>query len=191
MISVMVLNRNNDYWSETTLKKAMKWLVAEKAEIVECDETREIGSIQFRIKMPLIVRLIRFFSYKPKNEKVVFGPRAIYKRDRNYCQYWHKDEDGTRFKYRCNVNDRTIDHVMPASRGGKNWFNNCVCACRHCNEIIKKNRTPKEAGLVLIKEPVVPKVKMDENVKITFPFNPTNRSHNLYFEKYLRGVIAY
>lgn len=36
-----------------------------------------------------------------------------------------------------------VDHVQPLSRGGSNWPNNIVCACRKCNQS-KKDKTPIE-----------------------------------------------
>ena len=191
MVSVIVLKSDYDYWSEASLKKAVKWILANKAEIVEHDETKEIGSMTFRIKMPLIVRLLNFVGFKPKHEEVPFSANAVYQRDRNICQYWHKDENGKRFKYRCTVDDRTIDHVIPVSRNGKSGFANCVCACRTCNEKIKKNRLPKEAGLELIRKPEAPKRDKSVMVKIVFPYNPKKKTHNIYLEKYLGGKFVY
>lgn len=191
MSSVLVLTAANDYWAEVSVKKALKWAVAGKINILEQDDSQEVGSMTFKIKLPLIVQLLEWMGYKPKREEVSFSANAVYQRDRNFCQYWHKDENGKRFKHRCTVDDRTIDHIMPVSRGGKGGFLNCVCACRHCNERIKKNRTPKEAGLVLIQEPKVPKRSRDDWVRITFPFRPGKKTHTIYLEKYLGGMIRY
>lgn len=76
-------------------------------------------------------------------------------RDRYLCVY-------------CKSNrDLTIDHVIPASRGGKNSFENCVTACRTCNNK-KGNRTPREAKMFLKKQPYAPtiseffRIKMDQ-----------------------------
>lgn len=191
MASVIVLKSDYDFCREASLQKVLKWFIAGKIDIVEEDEEREIGSLTFRIKVPLIVRLVNFFGYKPKSEEVPFSSNAVYERDRNICQYWHHDEMGKRFKYRCTIEDRTIDHVIPTSRGGRNNFENTVCACRSCNELIKKNRTPEEAGMELIRQPFVPTKDRGVIVKISFPFNPKKRSHQLYLEKYLGGSIAY
>ena len=49
----------------------------------------------------------------------------------------------------------TIDHVQPVSRGGgTNWLN-CVLACNRCNHL-KGNRTPREAGMELQRDPFQP-----------------------------------
>src|SRR5581483_5747057 len=49
----------------------------------------------------------------------------------------------------------TRDHVVPVSRGGGNGWENCVTACRDCNQK-KDDRTPEEAGLKLLAVPYTP-----------------------------------
>ena len=62
-----------------------------------------------------------------------------------YCSYRAKS------KY-----DLTLDHVVPKSRGGPKTWDNIVTSCHKCN-ITKGARTPKEAGMILLKEPRRPK----------------------------------
>jgi 5-methylcytosine-specific restriction endonuclease McrA len=143
-----------------------------------------------KIKMPLIVRLLDFIGYKSKSDVINFNEAAVYNRDDNICQYYHEyklDEDGNKipckpYKYRCSSDDRTIDHVMPISRGGKNSFENCVTACLHCNTVIKKNKTPEEVGLKLIRKPFIPLHKKGEMVLMRFNYNPKKKSHRALFE---------
>jgi 5-methylcytosine-specific restriction endonuclease McrA len=185
-MSVIVLNRNYEFWTEAPIKKVLKWFCQDKIEIVVTHETEEVGSVTFRIKMPLVVRLLNFVGYKPKSEIIPFSQEAIFNRDNNVCQYYHKDEMGKKFRYKCNFEDRTVDHVIPVSQGGKSEFRNCVCACRTCNEILKKNKTPREAGMELIRIPVIPKRDKHSYVQATFTFNPKNLAH----VKYLRDVLG-
>ena len=49
----------------------------------------------------------------------------------------------------------TIDHVVPRAQGGESTWDNCVLACVACNKA-KADRTPKQAGMKLRKEPVRP-----------------------------------
>lgn len=52
----------------------------------------------------------------------------------------------------------TYDHVIPRSQGGKTTWENIVMACagtRGCNAV-KANRTPAQAGMRLLKQPVRP-----------------------------------
>ena len=189
MTSVVVLNRNYEFWTEASINKVLKWLVQDKIEIVVSHETEEIGSVEFRVKMPLVVRLLKFVGYKPKTEAISYSKEAVYQRDNSFCQYWHFDKKGNRFKYQCNVDDRTLDHVLPTSRDGKtNDFLNAVTACRNCNEVLKKNLTPEEAGLELIRKPFIPRRDKDSFVIMRFAFNPSKLSHKKYREVVL-GVV--
>jgi 5-methylcytosine-specific restriction endonuclease McrA len=72
--------------------------------------------------------------------------RTLFQRDRNLCLYC-----GDQFP----TSDLTRDHVVPASRGGDNIWENCVTACRHCNQR-KDDRTPEEAGMKLLAVPYTP-----------------------------------
>jgi len=95
-----------------------------------------------------IPRIIRLLNYnKIPQVKVRLCRRNIFHRDNNHCMYC-----GHKFKPK-NLN---IDHVVPKSKGGRSIWENLVCACFKCNQK-KDNRTPREAGLLLVKKPVEPK----------------------------------
>jgi 5-methylcytosine-specific restriction endonuclease McrA len=51
----------------------------------------------------------------------------------------------------------TIDHVIPISRGGKTKFENCVAACRACNNL-KGDKKPSESGMFLRRQPHSPTI---------------------------------
>lgn len=72
--------------------------------------------------------------------------RTLFQRDRNLCMYC-----GRQFP----VSLLTRDHIMPASRGGRSAWENCVTACRSCNQS-KDDRTPEEAGMKLLAVPYTP-----------------------------------
>lgn len=198
-MSTIVLTAAGNYWGEVSDKRRiLKWLLKEKVQVLRYSNDSYISSAGkfgksgtiVRIKMPLVVMLLTHFGHKAKSEKIPFSFSAVYKRDKNYCQYWHNyilDENGKeipaeRHKYRCTAEDRTIDHIKPRSRGGGNTYENTVCACKHCNEKIKKNRTPEEAGLKLIKKPFTPKREIGEFIIPDFIFNPGKLSHIAYSE---------
>jgi hypothetical protein len=184
--TVVVLTRDCDYWTDASIHKVLKWYSLGKIEIMLSDKSQEIGSVEFRIKMPLIVRLLEFIGFKPKKEAIPYSADAVYKRDDNICQYWHKDERGRKFKYRCNSENRSIDHVLPVSRGGsRNTFENSVCSCKECNINIKKNRLPEEVGLELIRKPFVPKRNRNEYVRMKFSYNKKKRAHLAYLQEFL------
>jgi 5-methylcytosine-specific restriction endonuclease McrA len=54
-------------------------------------------------------------------------------RQKNRCYYCHKKMG----------NQRTIEHIIPLSRGGSNDISNIVLACRYCN-ISKNAKLPHE-----------------------------------------------
>lgn len=184
--SIVVLNRNYEYWTEASLKKVLKWIAQEKIEIVVTHETEEVGSVTVRMKLPLVVRLLEFVGFKPKSEVIPYSPEAVFHRDHYVCQYYHKDKEGRKFRYKCTPEELTLDHVVPLSKGGGSNFLNCVTACSTCNIKIKKNRTPREAGLELIKLPYIPKRDKNSFVVAHFHFNPNKLSHN----KYMKAILG-
>jgi len=72
--------------------------------------------------------------------------RTLFQRDHNLCMYC-----GDQFA----AHLLTRDHVIPASRGGRSVWENCVTACRTCNQR-KDDRTPEEAGIRLLAVPYTP-----------------------------------
>ncbi len=72
--------------------------------------------------------------------------RTLFQRDQNLCLYC-----GDEFS----VGKLTRDHIMPASRGGETTWENCVTACRDCNQA-KDARTPEEANMKLLAVPYTP-----------------------------------
>lgn len=198
-MSTIVLTAAGNYWGEVSNKKRiLKWLLKEKIQVLRYSNNSYISSAGnfgksgtiVRIKMPLVVMLLKHFGHKAKSETIPFSFSAVFRRDQNYCQYWHNytlDEKGKeipaeKHRYRCTADDRTIDHILPRSRGGENSFKNTVCACKHCNEKIKKNRTPEEAGLELIRKPFTPKREIGEFIIPDFVFDHRKQSHYAYSE---------
>jgi hypothetical protein len=188
MTSVVVLTKNWSYWGERSLEDAIKLYFRGKIEIVKADESRHIKTgisrdgVVFKMPAPLVIRLLSFAGYKIKKEKIEWSEEAVFKRDNNICQYWHTDENGNQFKYKCNATDRTLEHVIPRSKGGTNSFTNCVCACRYHNTVVKKNHLPEEVGLKLIRKPEVPKSRKGDMAIISFSFNPQNKAHQAFYE---------
>jgi 5-methylcytosine-specific restriction endonuclease McrA len=102
-------------------------------------------------EMPRIIRLRKYVKVAKNLAMVRYSRRNIILRDKGTCQYCSKKVHGK---------DATLDHVMPKSRGGKSTWTNIVLSCRSCNGK-KDNRTPAEAGMILLKEPVKPQAKTD------------------------------
>lgn len=64
----------------------------------------------------------------------------VFERDSYTCQYCG------------DKNNLTADHIIPKSKGGLDELTNLVTACQGCNSS-KKNKTPEEAGMKLMKDP--------------------------------------
>jgi 5-methylcytosine-specific restriction endonuclease McrA len=143
MEQVLLLNITYEPLKIINWKKAIKLLCLGKVEVLE-EYGRDIHSIQFAIKLPSVVRLLKMVK-RPKNA-VKFSRQNIYARDRYTCQYCGR---------KVATEDLTYDHVLPKSRGGKTVWENIVSCCMECNRK-KGGRTPSEASMKLIRKPVRP-----------------------------------
>jgi len=107
------------------------------------------------IQVPRIIRLTGY-DRLPR-QTVKFNRRNIFARDNNQCQYC-----GKKFP----TSELSLDHVTPRSQGGQTTWENVVCACVACN-VRKGGRTPREAGMTLIRKPEKPKRSPMLNLKLT------------------------
>lgn len=124
--------------------EALVLCIVGKAVAVE-EYDREISSPSVSFKIPSVIALktvVKFFdkTLKPTRGNVIW-------RDHNKCQYCANDFTSS---------ELTLDHIVPRSRGGKNSWTNLVACCKKCNQT-KRDRTPEEADMELIKKPVKPK----------------------------------
>lgn len=165
---VLVLNKYYQAIQITTLQRAICHLVKGTAKVITPDWTThtfeewikiskfyENGSSQDLkfVRSPSITLLVPDAIYLPYYEslpqsEVIFSRQNLFLRDKFTCQYC-----GKLLK---NPKERTIDHVIPKSRGGKTVWTNVVLCCKKCN-LKKGNRTPEEAGLKLLKTPRAPR----------------------------------
>lgn len=139
---VLVLNQNYEPMSITNAKKAIILIFLGKAEIIENHNNLMVRSINLSLPLPSIVRLTRYISVPRK--RIVLSRKNIIKRDNHQCQYC-----GT------TIGPVTVDHIIPKDRGGEDTWENLVCACTKCNNK-KRNRTPEEAKMILLKKPQKP-----------------------------------
>jgi len=197
MGSVVVLTGSMQYWGDRTLRDVLKLHAKNKITPVVSDESRIIRAghnphgDDFAMSMPLVVVLHTFFGCTFKEDKgpLRFDPELVYERDQNNCQYWHFNEFGKKYIYKCPSDDRTIDHIFPQWRGGEDSYTNCVCACKTCNIKRKGGLTPKEAGLKLIRQPREPQVRRGGWGVVNFNFNPKSMAHVAY-KQYLDSIAA-
>ena len=133
---VIVLNNNFEYLNRVGIRRAM--VLVHKAKVtVEKWSDRVIRTANEVLRVPLIIRLVKLVRTIYKR-KVDWCARNVHIRDNYTCRYCGKGK--------LTGLNLTIDHVLPASRGGKNTFENTVTACADCNSQ-KGDKTPAEAGM--------------------------------------------
>lgn len=144
-----------------SVKRCLKLIFANKAALVDptdysiysweewvaldaSNDENQIITSRSAVKVPEVVVLSKYDKVYTKDLRLT--KRNIYIRDKYKCQYTGRQ---------LNYEDANIDHVIPRSRGGKNTWDNLVVCTKEINSI-KGDKTPEEAGLKLIKQPVKP-----------------------------------
>ena len=104
-----------------------------------------VRTVRFDIAVPRIIRLLGYDRLPDQTVKL--NRRNLFARDRNQCQYC-----GRGFP----TADLSIDHILPRTQGGRDTWENLVCACIKCNAR-KGGRTPEQAGMKLVRRAERPK----------------------------------
>jgi 5-methylcytosine-specific restriction endonuclease McrA len=139
---VLVLNQNYEPLSICSIKRAVVMMYLGKAELIERFDGKKIHSVRQVFPAPSVVRL-GWYVQRP-NKRVLLSRKNIIKRDNRRCQYCGSTSAAM-----------TVDHVVPKKRGGKDSWENLICACLRCNNR-KGDRTPEEAGMQLLSTPKRP-----------------------------------
>jgi len=182
--SVLVLNRQYMAVHVVNVRRAITLLFRDLAEVIHLEagqyvnydfvSWREVSelkqafeeheadadwlqAVNFAIQIPRIIRLLAYD--KVPRHGLRFNRRNVFARDANRCQYC-----GRSFP----TSELSLDHVIPRSRGGEASWQNIVCSCVDCNAR-KGGRTPREAGMKLIRTPVRPKHSPLLAVKLNNP----------------------
>ncbi len=130
----VLLNSDYTFLNVVSWKKAFALMTKGKVEVLKYSEMVIRSAAGAVLKIPAVMKLVKLVRtiYKAR---VPFSKKNVMVRDGFKCVYC--GVTGVRF---------TIDHVKPKSKGGKSSFENCVCACKSCNN--KKGRkTCKEARM--------------------------------------------
>jgi 5-methylcytosine-specific restriction endonuclease McrA len=136
------LELNSAYMPTKIISSDRAFIVSLKgnAEIIHHHIDKEGNPIKFglvnpelEIFRPSVIRTKKYFDSRFHHVK--YSRENVFKRDDYTCVYC-----GTRDRKDC-----TIDHVIPQSKGGKDSFENCVTACKKCNQE-KDDLTIKEWG---------------------------------------------
>lgn len=110
--------------------------------IAQYDEVVRSPSVALRA--PAVVRMHR--AELPRHGTIRFCRENVFRRDGYRCQYCGES---------LAPRELTFDHVIPRARGGRTGWENIVTCCRPCNDE-KRDRTPEEARMKLIRVPVKP-----------------------------------
>jgi len=173
-LSVLALNRSYAPVGIISLRKAFQKLVKGKAKVVHVTESgyyedyditswAEISQLKKELGEELngyedwinaneapieAPRIIRYLDYnKVYSNKVRFSRKNVFLRDNYTCQYCGKTMPLSKLQ---------LEHVVPKAQGGKTIWVNTVCSCQECNNK-KRDRTPEQAGMKLIRKPFIPR----------------------------------
>jgi 5-methylcytosine-specific restriction endonuclease McrA len=142
MEQTLLLNATYEPLKVVHWQKAITLWCQGKVEIIAVHE-REIRAVSFSLKLPSVIRLLRYVRIRKRFDYVPFSRANIYARDGYSCQYC-----ATSFP----TSELTFDHVVPVSQGGRKDWENIVTCCVTCNRR-KGGRTPGEAGMRLVRPP--------------------------------------
>ena len=141
MSRALVLNATFEPLSVVPTRRAIVLVLRERADVL-ASNGKVWHSERLWLSSPSVIRL-RHFVKIPYSQRVPLNRKTVFHRDAFACQY-------------CGRQAENLDHVVPKSlRGGHTWENVVAC-CRRCNTK-KGGRTPREAGVTLIRRPVAPR----------------------------------
>lgn len=141
MARALVLNATYEPLSVVPVRRAIVLVLRERADVV-ASNGKVWRSEAIELSSPSVIRL-RHFVKIPYARRVPLNRRTVFHRDGFTCQY-------------CGHAAENIDHVVPKSQGGTHVWENVVACCRRCNTK-KGGRTPREAGLALLRRPAAPR----------------------------------
>lgn len=146
MEAVIVLNAGYEFIGLVSWQRAMTLLFNGKVEVVK-ESDRVVRTVSRSFRIPAVIRLIKFIRQIYRRE-VPYSRKNILIRDGHECQYCGRE---------FSAGDLTIDHVVPKVQSGGNDWTNVVACCRSCN-IAKGGRTPRQAGMHLVRKPFKPTI---------------------------------
>lgn len=121
----------------------MSLVFLDKAEVLD-NYSEEIRTVSTSYQVPAVIRLMRTYAFTSRG--VRFSRINVLTRDGFRCCYCAKQLP---------IAKLTFDHVVPRDRGGRTDWLNITSACHPCNNK-KRNRTPDEAGMKLLRPPTKP-----------------------------------
>ena len=86
MEQTLLLNATYEPLKVVNWQKAITLLCQGKVEVISVYD-REIRAVSFSIKLPSVIRLLRYIKIKRRFDYVPFSRANIYARDNHSCQY--------------------------------------------------------------------------------------------------------
>ena len=137
---VLVLNASYEPINICAARRAVV-LVLKGVAMTEEENGHYLHAARFTMRLPSVIRLLEY--RRIPHQTRALSRKNILLRDRNTCQFC-----GHQFP----ASELTLDHVVPRSRGGHSSWENLAACCYQCNNR-KGDRTPEEAGLLLVRRP--------------------------------------
>ena len=145
----LALNASFEPLTILPIRRALRLVIDQKAEILEVDESRIFHSERREMACPIVIRLARFVHVPRKFRRQVTNT-FLFARDHYRCQYCGRHRSQLRGR-----EFLTRDHIIPMSRGGGNTWGNVVTACSPCNNR-KGSHLPDEVGMHALHLPLEP-----------------------------------
>jgi 5-methylcytosine-specific restriction endonuclease McrA len=145
----LALNASFEPLTILPIRRALRLVIDQKAEILEIDESRVFRSARRDLPCPLVIRLVRYIHVPRKFRRQVTNT-FLFARDGYNCLYCGRHRSSLRGR-----EFLTRDHVTPLSRGGLNMWNNVVTACSTCNNR-KGSHLPHEVAMFPLHAPQEP-----------------------------------
>ncbi len=116
---VLLLNASYEPLCAVVMSRAINLLLQGKALVIESRDDEQLRSAHFAIPSPTVIRLERYVNL-PFRRVAPLTRTGVLERDNYTCVYCGKD-------------GRTIDHIVPKSRGGESSWLNLAACCQRCN----------------------------------------------------------
>lgn len=137
--NVIVLNASYEPLGVVPIHRAMLYIIKERAEVVKAFDGEVMRTSSGELPIPIAVRFTKMVKVPYRNREMQPTMRKVLLRDNYKCAY-------------CGKHAKTVDHIHPKSRGGKNTWMNLIAACQSCNSK-KADKTLQESNMKLLYQP--------------------------------------
>lgn len=148
MEHALLLNADYRPLAIVSFQRVVNLLLEEKVVRVSEKNIKTVRSPSTVFEIPSVIALKRYVNVPKRG--IRWTKRGVLNRDDYRCGYCGITSGELRKR------EFTVDHILPASRGGKNSWSNTICSCSSCNQQ-KGDKTPHEAGMKLLWEPKTPR----------------------------------